>query len=534
MKAIHSTLSLGALALLASSTLANETKLVASDGASFDTFGWSVDVDGQNVVSGAPAATEGGVQTGKAYVYDVATGTEQLKLVPANGSDFDSFGWAVAADGARVLVASLYADGGGPNHGAVYVYDSTTGQELMQLVASDGAPIDEFGQAIDVDGNLVVVGAMSDDDNGDASGSAYVFDLNTGAQVVKLLPTDGAAFDFFGIAVAISGNYVLVGAFADDDNGVESGSAYVFDATTGAQLAKLLPDDGIGDALFGSAVALEGSTALVGARHDPEIDHEAGAAYLFDLAHGVQTAKLLANDGAILHRFGTSVALDGTIAIVGAPGHDIGGTGSGAAYHFNLTTDLQTLIVSSDLEALDNFGHSVANASNTIAVGAFAEDSVVAEAGAAYLFDFGPTPVVNYCTAGTSASGCQATLSGTGTASATAPSGFTINASSVEGSQNGSFFYGTNGRQAIPWGNGTSFQCVVPPVQRAGTLDGTGRPGQCDGSFAQDLNAFWTAQPAKNPGAGALVQAQLWYRDPENTSNQSTSRSDAVEFPVCP
>jgi len=143
----------------------------------------------------------------------------------------------------------------------------------------------------------------------------------------------------------------------------------------------------------------------------------------------------------------------------------------------------------------------------------------------------------SYCTAGTSASGCKATISGSGVPSISAPSGFFLNAANVEGAKDGLFFFGTNGRQASPWGNGTSYQCVVPPVSRTGLLTGTGTPGTCDGAFAQDLNALWCPtcpKPQKNPGAGAVVRAQLWYRDPLNTSNRTTSLSDAMEFPVQP
>ena len=144
---------------------------------------------------------------------------------------------------------------------------------------------------------------------------------------------------------------------------------------------------------------------------------------------------------------------------------------------------------------------------------------------------------VSYCTAGTSANGCQATLSSVGTASASASSGFSLDAATVEGAKDGLYFFGTNGRQANTWGSGTSFQCVVPPVNRAGLLTGNGTAGLCDGSFSQDLNALWCPtcpKPQKNPGAGTVVQAQLWYRDPQNTSNQTTSLSDAVEFLVAP
>jgi hypothetical protein len=145
--------------------------------------------------------------------------------------------------------------------------------------------------------------------------------------------------------------------------------------------------------------------------------------------------------------------------------------------------------------------------------------------------------VASYCTAGVSANGCQATLSAEGTPSAAAGSGFVVSATNVEGSKDGLFFYGASGRQANSWGNGTSYQCVVPPVRRAGLLTGVGTPGACDGTFSQDLNARWCAtcpKPTHNPGVGTKVQLQLWHRDPLNTSNQTTSLSDALEFVVVP
>ena len=144
---------------------------------------------------------------------------------------------------------------------------------------------------------------------------------------------------------------------------------------------------------------------------------------------------------------------------------------------------------------------------------------------------------LGYCTAGISASGCQATLSATGIPSAAAPSGFTVMASTVEGAKDGLFFHGSNGRQANSWGNGTSFQCVVPPVHRAGIIAGSGTNGACNGAFSQDFNALWCPTCPKahhNPGVGAVVQAQLWYRDPASTSNQTTSLSDAIEFVLGP
>jgi hypothetical protein len=142
----------------------------------------------------------------------------------------------------------------------------------------------------------------------------------------------------------------------------------------------------------------------------------------------------------------------------------------------------------------------------------------------------------SYCTAGISASGCLAGISATGIPSITAPNGFHLLVGSVEGAKDGMFFFGTNGQQAIPWGTG--FQCVVPPVKRCGLLPGIGTANACDGTFSQDLNALWCStcpKPQHNPGAGASVQAQFWYRDPWNTAtNKGTTMSDAIEFVVEP
>ena len=148
-----------------------------------------------------------------------------------------------------------------------------------------------------------------------------------------------------------------------------------------------------------------------------------------------------------------------------------------------------------------------------------------------------PTGPVSYCTAGTSTAGCQAALSSSGAASATAGAGFLMFATGVEGAKDGLFFYGQNGRQANPWGNGTSFQCVVPPVKRGGLLSGSGNAGTCTGAFIQDLNARWCPtcpKPAQAPVVGTRMQLQFWYRDPANTSNQTTSLSDGHEVDVAP
>ena len=237
-------------------------------------------------------------------------------------------------------------------------------------------------------------------------------------------------------------------------------------------------------------------------------------------------------EGAAIHVTGTlqSTPLDDfEVELFASPDCDPSGFGEGQQLlgAVNVTTNpAGNAAIDAHLEAAVPVGWFVAATATAQPSGATSEFGAC--------LALGGQGLASYCTAGTSASGCQASISAAGTPSAIATSGFALGASAVEGHVDGQFFFGTSGRQALPWGNGTSYQCVVPPVTRAGLLTGIGTHGLCDGSFSQDLNALWTAKPAKNPGAGALVQAQLWYRDPKSTSNQTTSLSDAIEFLVGP
>jgi len=232
------------------------------------------------------------------------------------------------------------------------------------------------------------------------------------------------------------------------------------------------------------------------------------------------------------------LSVSGGAAVVGAWNDDANGTSSGSAYLFHRDVRsgawTQTAkFVPTDIAANDWCGLGVAVSGDTALAGSPRDDDNGLQSGSARTWD-ALAPIETYCTAGTSAGGCTAAISASGTPSASAATGFDLTAAGVEGGKVGLFFFGTNGRQANAWGNGSSLQCVVPPVHRGALLAGSGTAGACDGTFAYDLNARWTAKPIQNPGAGARVQAQLWYRDPASTSSQTTSLSDAIEFTVCP
>ena len=363
-------------------------KLLPNDGATGDQFGRSVAISGATAIVGAVYDDDSGGFSGSAYLFDTTTGRQIAKLLADDGAAEDFFGASVAISGATAIVGAWLDDDNGTASGSAYLFDTTTGQQIAKLLPNDGATNDFFGHSVAISGTTAIVGSHADDDNGSSSGSAYLFDTATGQQIAKLLPEDGAADDWFGFSVAISGTTAIVGAFLDDDNGPESGSAYLFDTTTGKQIAKLLPDDGAADDRFGFSVAIKGATAMVGAYKDDDNGDWSGSAYLFDTTTGQQLAKLLPDDGAADDRFGFSVAIKGATAMVGAYKDDDNGDWSGSAYLFDTTTGQQLAkLLPDDGAANDQFGHSVAISGATAIVGAYHDDDNGANSGSAYLFD---------------------------------------------------------------------------------------------------------------------------------------------------
>jgi len=157
---------------------------------------------------------------------------ELRKLTASDGTPNDGFGLGVSISGNWIVVGTPNADHGGlTDAGAAYLFDATTGQQLQKLVAQDRAAEEYFGWSVSVSGDLALVGARWDDDNGTHSGSIYVFDAITGQQLHKFTAPSGAADDWFGHSVSISGSLALAGVPWDDDNGNESGSAHVFVVT---------------------------------------------------------------------------------------------------------------------------------------------------------------------------------------------------------------------------------------------------------------------------------------------------------------
>jgi hypothetical protein len=375
-------------------------KLLTGDGETKDYFGYTVAMSGDRAVIGAYGGDDYGSNSGSAYVFrfDGAGWVEEAKLIPLDGETFDYFGWSVAISGEVVVVGAPKDDDQGEDAGAAYVFrfqDPAWVQEA-KLVAADGETLDDFGHAVAVAGDTAVIGAPLEDALGDRAGAAYVFRYSAPdwSQEQKLLAVSGEPFDYFGDAVATSAGTIMVGAYGDDDNSSSAGAVYtlVHNGATWEHQSKLLAGDGQGFDFFGCAIEVAGDVAIIGASGDDDRGLAAGSAYVFrfNSMAWVQEGKLLASDGAANDEFGESVAIDGDCAVVGASSTDDLGDRSGSAYVFRFDQAQWTQeveLLASDGAPSDWFGSSVAVIGDVALVGAYGDDDNGGISGATYAFD---------------------------------------------------------------------------------------------------------------------------------------------------
>jgi len=323
--------------------------------------------------------------------------TQQQKIQASDIQADDWFGQSISISGDTVVVGAHYEDIGGADAGAAYIFtrSGTTWTQQQKIQATDKQASDFFGYSVAIDGDTAVVGAWYEETGATDSGSVYIFTRSgtTWTQQQKIVSSDLQAWDQFGASVSIDGDTVVVGATGEDTGGQQAGAAYVFtrSGTTWTQQQKIQASDiGAGDG-FGISVSISGDTVVVGAQLEDTGGANAGAAYVFTRSGTTwtQQAKIQSSDIEASDQFGISVAIDGDTIVVGANLEDAGGANAGAAYIFTrsgTTWTQQQKIQASDLQASDYFGWSVSISGDTAVVGAQLEDTGASNAGAAYIF----------------------------------------------------------------------------------------------------------------------------------------------------
>jgi len=528
-------------------------QLTASDAQAFSYLGAEVAVSGPTLLAGAYLYDHAGLfNPGAVYVFERGPleedWSEVQQLLPSVPREQGFFGATISIEGDLAVVnhghPTFLADG------TALLFERGLGGpglwgERATFGASDAFFGDGHGDALALSGDTVLIGAHGDSHGslvGEVDGLTYVGGpkplFASDVTYRRVLPVD-----------------VQTGGGAPGDpHGLDDIEGLAFDPAAGA----LYGSDTLADQLVrfdlltrqATPIGALGFTEVEGLACDPfsgllyGTDTATDQLLLIDKATGAGTAigplgfdrvRGLAFDPSSGALYGSDTPSDLLIAIDPATGAgtavgplQFGGV-RGLAWDHAAGSLFGADGASDELIAIDPLTGHGSSVGPLAAVGPGA-------AGSVYVHPVSG-PGQAYCTAGTSASGCRATLALQGLPSATASAGLLLSAAGVEGAKDGLFFFGTGGPQANPWGNGTSLQCVAPPVARAGLLNGAGTPGQCDGAFAQDLDALWCPvcpKPNLNPGAGAVVRAQLWYRDPLSTSNQTTSLSDAIEFALGP
>lgn len=446
-------------------------------------FGQAVAIDGDIAVCGVPDDDDFASKAGSVDVFrhNGASWVHEQRLSASDQADSDRFGFAVDISGSVIVVGAKFDDDTQSNSGSAYVFrhNGATWIEEQKLTAFDAAMNAQFGDAVAIEGGLIVVGAWQDDDAGFFTGGAYVFRHNGASWMSeqKLNASDQDEFHWFGRSVGVSGDLVVCGAYAADVGAFESGAAYVFrhNAGTWTEEAKLSASDTDDSDQFGWSADVSGNTVAVGARHDMAPLAFSGSVYIYENNGGgwVETEKVTAPAGTVGDQMATSTAIDADRMITGAINGTTGaGAGAGLAY--------------------------IADVASACSVG---------------------TPYC-YCTVGVApcgnvggavegcanSTGAGATLNATGTASVLAED-LVLTGAQLPASP-GLYFQGTiqvNGGAGNPFGDG--ILCAGGSIIRLGPVVASG------GTSSYPSGPQPSVASRGGVSAGDTRNYQLWYRD---------------------
>lgn len=348
-------------------------------------FGYSVDASGDWVIVGSVAAMGLVPQSGAAYLYDSGAGWSQVqKLIASDGEDLDLFGHDVAIDG---NFAAIGADNAGPsNHGAVYIFEriGQTWVEQQRIDAPDPEN-SKFGRAVDIDGDLLVVGDWVAGPAADGAAYVYRYDGTTWAFEFETLAPGVQPGSAVGRAVAVDGDFVAVGAPEDfpEDASAFVGSVYIYQRQGPIWVESQITTMTGEPQVFGCAIAIDGNRMVIGARR---------GAYVFDWdgASWNETAYLRGSDYDPGAYFGSAVGLSGDRIAIGAYRHGaMSGTIYGAVYLFELHDEVWVQsgrYRGADTVPDDQFGSSIVMEGPIVVAGAWRDSDAGLNSGTVFLF----------------------------------------------------------------------------------------------------------------------------------------------------
>jgi len=373
----------------------HEQKIQASDKELGDYFGNAVAMADDVMVVGAKGENTGGGDAGAAYIFRY-NGSSWLEEQKIQGSDLDGndyFGYSVAIDNNIIVVGAPWKDGGGGYAGAIYIfrYNRIEWVEEQKIQRSGIQANDRYGYSVAIDNDVIITGAYGEDTNGSMAGAAYIYRYNgsTWEEEQRIISNDIAASDYFGQKVAVDNNITVIGAYGKDN-----GSVYMFkyypEVSGGMwieeqkiQSSDIQPND-----YFGNSVAIDNDVIVVGAYGEDTGESGAGAAYIFRYngIEWIEEQKIQASDKEANDKFSKeAVSIENDTIIIGAYEKD---SYTGAVYIFRYDGSSWIEIKkmqSSDIQLNDYFGYSVLIKNNIMVIGAEYED--VDNLGAAYIYD---------------------------------------------------------------------------------------------------------------------------------------------------
>ncbi len=314
-------------------------KFIASDAEMDDQFGTDVAISGRYAIVGAPfESSTAGVLSGAAYVFKKQNNSwiEQAKLQPSDLEMGDNFGFSVAITRNYAIVGANREDTGGSDIGAAYIFKRDANgdwAEEIKLQPTDLTNVFSFGE-VAISENYAAVGATMND----GAGRVYVFENVNGTwtQTHILEASDKTAGDNFGASVAISNQTILVGSSLDDDNANASGSAYFFtkQGTNWIEESKITASNALEGFGFGHSVDISGDRAVIGNNYVGG-NSEDLAAYVFKRDNTIWTQEAKLQSTLTSSHFGRSVAIKDTSVLIGAPYDNNTTNQVGAVYSFS-------------------------------------------------------------------------------------------------------------------------------------------------------------------------------------------------------